>query len=67
MSCAIHQSLNRHVQRVGLVHLVDCPSPALPMQAHERTTVAALAQGDAGVLPVLLVVVGLAWAWRVAD
>lgn len=56
------------VHRVLYAHQHVLPfSKPNHVQTHEGATVAALAQGDAGVLPVLLHVVGLAWAAGITD
>jgi hypothetical protein len=55
------------VQRVQLIHLGNGPCPPLAVPPHEGALVAGLAQGHAGVLAVLLNMVGVTGAGGVTD
>jgi hypothetical protein len=61
-----HEPLDCDVQGVDLVHFGDGPRTSLAMPPHESALVAGLAQRHAGVLAVLLDVVGIGWTRGVA-
>jgi len=62
-----HEALDGDIERVNLVHLLQVPHAPLAVPAHGRTLVAVFAQSHAGVLPVLLYVVGVTGAGCIAD
>lgn len=63
----LQQALDRDVEGIEFIHLCDGPCPLLAVPAHECALMAGLAQGHAGVLAVLLDVVGIRWPGFVAD
>ena len=67
MQYQIHDPLDSDVECIDLFHLLELPHLTLPMETVSAALVAVLAQGHHGVLPMLLDVVSVAWARRIAD
>ena len=63
----LHEPLDGHIEGIDLVHLLQRPHAFLAVPPHKCALMAGLAQGHAGVLAVLLDVVGIRWPGFVAD